>query len=80
MFPMTGSVTASQIWPISGTSPASAAGIPMALIRNTVKKELMMTKAPPLKNSPMPYIICEPSPTLCVFLLLIKNLLLCFQS
>ena len=47
MFPMIGSVTASQILPMRGIVPARAVGMPRAFVRNTVKKVLMTTNAPP---------------------------------
>ena len=55
MLPMIGSVIASQIFPTIGMVPARAVGMPSAFVRNTAKKELMMTKHPPPKNSPIPY-------------------------
>ena len=47
MFPMMGSVTASQILPMRGIVPARAVGMPRAFVRKTVKKVLMTTNAPP---------------------------------
>ncbi len=47
ILPISGSVTASQILPNSGMVPASTVGMPSALVRNTVKKVLITTNAPP---------------------------------
>ena len=47
MFPIIGSVIASHTFPTIGIAPASAAGMPSALVRKTKKKVLMITKAPP---------------------------------
>ena len=47
IFPIIGSVMASHTFPTIGIAPASAAGMPRALVRKTKKKVLMITKAPP---------------------------------